>query len=150
MQSLFPNVKVYKREAQPINAQYKEQNVQLSHGDIFVGDKAYDIYCSVIRNSALLTFLNLIDFNAFISKKIYYTLIKKQICSVMTNFKEIVGKRLKYYDADVVIEGHFHQGNEYMIDNKRYKNIPSLTCSKEYSRLENNKFIGVKLRIFTF
>lgn len=145
MQPLFKNVTVYRRENQPVIAQYGNFTVQLSHGDVFVPDKLYDIYCSIIRNPTLLKFLNFIDFGNMISKKIYYTLLKKDICTKIDNFKYIVEKRVKHYNADIIIEGHFHQGNEFIIDNKRYKNIPSLTCDKEYIRLVGEAFIGVKL-----
>ncbi len=142
---IFPNVKVIKREIQPLYATYNEKKVGLSHGDIFVNDKFYDLYCKVIRNSVLLKFLNLIDFNNSISKKIYYTLLDKKICSKMTNFDKIVKRRVEHYDCEIVIEGHFHQGDEFQVNHKRYKNIPSLSCSQEYTRLENNVFIGERL-----
>lgn len=142
---IFPKMKVIKREHQPLFATYGQKKVGLSHGDIFVNDKSYDIYCKVIRNSLLLKFLNLIDFNNSISKKIYSTLLDKQICSKMTNFDKIVERRVEHYDCDIIIEGHFHQGSEFSLNHKRYKNIPSLTCSKEYVRLENDVFIGEKL-----
>ena len=145
MKSLFDNVQVVSRDEQPLVMRYNEQSVALSHGDIFVGDKSYDLYCKIIRNKPLLHFLNFIDINNFISKKIYYTLIKKEICRKISHFEEIVKKRLKWYNEDIVIEGHFHQGDEYIINKQRYKNIPSLTCAQEYVRLENSEFIGVKL-----
>lgn len=145
LKKLFPNVKVYKREEQPISFEYQKKIVAISHGDIFVNDKFYDIYCKIIRNTVFLKFMNLIDFNNYISKKIYYSLLKKSICGKMNNFKEIILKRVNYYKADIVIEGHFHQGNEYQVEDKLYKNIDSLTCSKKYVVLEENQFKGVKL-----
>ncbi len=145
LKELFANIKVYKREAQPIFMTYENQSVALSHGDIFVNDIFYDIYCKFIRNRFFLLFMNAIDFKNFISKKIYYGLLKKNICRKMDNFKEIVSKRVKHYDANIIIEGHFHQGKEYIIDEKRYKNIQSLNCSNEYVILCDNKFIGKSL-----
>lgn len=142
---IFPNIKIIKREEQPLFGKYQNQKVGLSHGDIFVNDRFYDIYCKVIRNHGLLTFLNSIDFNNWISKKIYYGLLDKKICSKMTNFDKIVEKRVQHYDCDLIIEGHFHQGSEFQINDKRYKNIQSLTCSNEYVRFENGVFIGEKL-----
>lgn len=144
LSSLFPNVLVVKRENQPLIALYKNKKVALSHGDNFT-PKSYDIYCKVIRNKPLLHFLNLIDFGNFISKKIYYTLIKKTICSDFKNFETLAKRRVGYFNSDIVIEGHFHQGKEFLFEDKRYVNIPSLCCSKEYTRLDNEKFIKVKL-----
>lgn len=139
---IFPNVQVIAREKQPLMATYQNQKVAISHGDIFVNDKFYDIYCKIIRNKPLLTFLNWFDFNGFLSRKIYNSLIGSDICRVIPHFEAIVEKRILHYEADLIIEGHFHQGNEYIKGNKHYKNIPSLTCSKEYCRLNKGKFIG--------
>lgn len=142
---IFPKIKVISRNEQPLYAVYKEQKVALSHGDIYVNDKFYDIYCSIIRNRLLLKFLNLFDFKGFLSKKIYNALIGHEICRKIDHFEEIVKKRVKHYHSDIIIEGHFHQGNEYKIGKKRYKNIPSLTCSQAYCVLKDNVFIGVKI-----
>lgn len=143
MQSLFSNVKVYKRKKQPISASYKEQTVSLAHGDIFT-PWHYDLYCRIIRNKPLLIFLNMIDFNNFISKKIYYGLQKKNICSKMKNFKEFAVKRLNNYKSDIIIEGHFHQGKTFKKDNRLYVNIPSLCCDDKYMIFEDG-FKGISL-----
>ncbi len=142
--SLFPKVLVVKREKQPILGIYNNKQLSLSHGDNFT-PKYYNIYCKVIRNKQLLYFLNLIDFNNFISKKIYYTLIKKTICSDFKNFETLAKKRVRYFNSDIIVEGHFHQGKEFLFENQRYINIPSLCCSKEYTKLEKEKFVKVKL-----
>jgi UDP-2,3-diacylglucosamine hydrolase len=143
MKPLFPNVLVVKRENQPLNAKYKGQSVQLSHGDNFT-PWHYNLYCKIIRNHPLLVFLNLIDINNFISKKIYYGLLKKNICSIMKDFDSFAKRRLANYQADIVIEGHFHQGKIFILDKQTYVNIPSLCCNKKYFLLDE-KFIGVDI-----
>jgi UDP-2,3-diacylglucosamine hydrolase len=140
MKPLFPNVLVVKRENQPLDAEYKGQHVQLSHGDNFT-PWHYNLYCKIIRNHPLLVFLNLIDINNFISKKIYYGLLKKNICSLMKDFDSFAKRRLANYQADIVIEGHFHQGKIFITDKQTYVNIPSLCCNKKYFLLDE-KFIG--------
>ena len=135
MQSLFPNLKVYKRENQPIKASYEEKSVMLAHGDIFT-PWHYNLYCKIIRNHFLLLFLNMIDFNNFISKKIYYVLLEKNICSKMKNFEEFAKSRINNYKSDIIIEGHFHQGKSYKEKNQLYVNIPSLCCEKKYFILD--------------
>lgn len=139
MQKLFPKVKVYKREQQPVFAKYNDKSVALSHGDNFINWK-YDLYCSIIRNTYLLKFLNFIDINYFISKKIEEALLKKNICHKMTNYENIVKRRMKSYTSDIVIEGHYHQGESFVINNKKYVNIPSLCCSFKYLRFNNSNF----------
>ena len=145
LKKLFPKVAVYKRENQPLIMKYRDKKVAISHGDIFVNDKFYEIYCKIIRNRVFLEFMNLIDFKNYISKKIYYSLLKKNICKKMKNFESIVKKRVVFYDSDIIIEGHFHQGDEYKIENKLYKNIESLTCSKSYILFKEGSFVKIDL-----
>ncbi|AXX91727.1 UDP-2,3-diacylglucosamine hydrolase [Malaciobacter molluscorum LMG 25693] len=144
MQPLFKNVKVIKREKQPLLLNYKNKKIAICHGDIFT-PKSYDIYCKVIRNHYLLIFLNMLDIKNFISKKIYYALIKKIICFDFKEFETLALKRSRNFDADIIVEGHFHQGKQYTFGNKRYINIPSLCCSQEYSILKDEQFIKIKL-----
>jgi len=141
MQKLFENVKVYKRENQPLLAKYKDKSVALSHGDNFINWQ-YDLYCSIIRNTYLLKFLNFIDFNFFISKRIEKSLVAKNICHKIKNYENIVKKRTNNYKSDIIIEGHYHQGDIYTINNQKYVNIPSLCCSNKYIRLNNYEFQG--------
>ena len=141
LQKLFPNIKVIKRENQPLLAKYNDKIIALSHGDNFI-NWHYNLYCSIIRNPILLKFLNMIDFGNFISKKIESTLLEKTICHEMKNFKEIVTRRIDNYNCDIIIEGHYHQGSTFELKNKKYINIPSLCCDNKYIKLNNNKFIG--------
>ena len=138
---IFPNIQVIKRENQPLFAKFQEKTVALSHGDNFIKWK-YDLYCKFIRNTIFLKFMNFIDVNFFISKKIEEALVKKSICHKMKNFEEIVSKRVKNYKADIIIEGHYHQGNSYFMDEKMYINIPSLCCAKKYVLIKNLEFKG--------
>jgi UDP-2,3-diacylglucosamine hydrolase len=141
LEKLFPKVKVIKRENQPLFAKFENKTISLAHGDNFINWK-YDLYCKFIRNTIFLRFMNFIDINYFISKKIENTLVKKNICHKMKNFEQIVSKRLKNYNTDIVIEGHYHQGNSYLIDEKMYINIPSLCCQKKYIKIIDSKFQG--------
>ena len=136
---IFPNMEVIKRENQPLLAKLNDKTIALSHGDNFINWK-YDLYCKFIRNTVFLRFMNFIDINFFISKKIEEALVKKNICHTIRNFEEIVSKRVKNYDADIIIEGHYHQGNSYFLDEKMYINVPSLCCQKEYIKIIDFKF----------
>ncbi len=141
LEKLFPKVKVIKRENQPLFAKFENKTISLAHGDNFINWK-YDLYCKFIRNTIFLRFMNFIDINYFISKKIENALVKKNICHKMKNFEQIVSKRLKNYNTDIVIEGHYHQGNNYLIDEKEYINIPSLCCQNLYIKIIDSKFQG--------
>lgn len=141
LKTIFPNINVIKRENQPLLGKLEEQSVSISHGDNFINWK-YDLYCKFIRNTIFLKFMNFIDVNFFISKKIENALVKKNICHKMKNFEEIVSKRIKNYNSDIIIEGHYHQGDIYNFDNKKYINIPSLCCQKKYVIIKNAEFKG--------
>jgi UDP-2,3-diacylglucosamine hydrolase len=141
LKNIFPNINVIKRENQPLLGKLEEKSVSISHGDNFINWK-YDLYCKFIRNTIFLKFMNFIDVNFFISKKIENALVKKNICHKMKNFEEIVSKRVKNYNSDIVIEGHYHQGDIYNFDNKKYINIPSLCCQKKYLVIKNSEFKG--------
>lgn len=141
LKSIFPNIQVIKRENQPLLAKFEEKTVALSHGDNFINWK-YDLYCKFIRNTYFLKFMNFIDVNFFISKKIENALVKKNICHKMKNFEHIVSKRVKNYNTDIIVEGHYHQGNSYFMDEKMYINIPSLCCQKKYITIKNLEFKG--------
>ncbi|RXJ99973.1 UDP-2,3-diacylglucosamine hydrolase [Arcobacter sp. CECT 8989] len=143
LQSIFPNVKVFKRENQPVNFSFEDKTIAMSHGDIFT-PWHYNLYCSIIRNKPLLVFLNLIDFANAISKKIESSLLKKNICGVIDDFDSFAKKRLSNYDTDLVVEGHFHQGKTFKSEKQTYINIPSLCCSKQYV-LFDGEFAGVNI-----
>lgn len=146
LQELFSNIKIVKRENQPLIGKFEDKTISLAHGDNFINWK-YDLFCKVVRNRFFLKFMNFIDINFYISKKINNALLGKNICHKMRNFEEIVFKRLKNYDTNIVIEGHYHQGGNYIFDNKKYINIPSLCCQKKYTRVKNSNFEEVDLCI---
>ena len=141
LKTLFPNINVIKKENQPLLAKFEQKTVSISHGDNFINWK-YDLYCKFIRNNIFLRFMNFIDINFFISKKIENALLNKNICHKINNFEHIVEKRLHNYSTNIVIEGHYHQGNRYFFDNKEYINIPSLCCQKKYTRIKELEFQG--------
>ncbi|QKF73753.1 UDP-2,3-diacylglucosamine hydrolase [Aliarcobacter faecis] len=141
LQKLFPNIKVLKRENQPFFVEIEEKKVALSHGDNFL-DWKYELFCKIIRNSSFLKFMNFIDINFFISKKLEKALLSKNICHNILDFEKIVEKRLDNYESNIVIEGHYHQGNRYAFKNKEYINVPSLCCQKSYTVFKNGLFLN--------
>lgn len=141
LKALFPNINVVKRENQPLLGKLNDKTVSISHGDNFINWK-YDLFCKIIRNSIFLQFMNFIDINFFISKNIESALVKKNICHRIKDFKNLVEKRLENYNTDIVIEGHYHQGETYNIKKKKYINIPSLCCQEKYIVIKNLDFVG--------
>ena len=144
LKKIFPLIKIYERQEQPVLAEYKNKSISLSHGDMYI-DNFYNIYCSIIRNKTLLALLNILDINDVLSKKIYTSLLAKSICRKIPNFKEIIQKKIDCYNTSIVIEGHYHQGDFITYDKTFYVNIPSLLCSNEYVIL-NDTFKKITLR----
>ncbi len=144
LSKIFPNIKVVKREKQPLLLEYEDKKIALSHGDNFI-NWHYNLYCKIIRNSYFLYFLNFLDVNFFISKKIEKALENKNICHNLNYFEELVNKRVKNYTEDIIIEGHYHQAKSYKIRNQEYINIPSLCCQKSFTRFKNKTFLNENL-----
>jgi len=132
LQQLFPNIKVISRLQQPLYCQYNSKKVAIAHGDIFTNLR-YNLYTSIIRNPLLLTFLNLIDINNWLTKKVDNWLLQKNICSRCSDFEKFSQHRISLYpkDIDLIIEGHFHYGEE----SPKYINVPSFHCDQKYYRL---------------
>lgn len=57
LKEVFPQMKVYSREEQPITFQLDDKKVAIAHGDKYVTGFAYDLYCKVLRNKTTLTLL---------------------------------------------------------------------------------------------
>ncbi len=144
LQKLFPKIKVIKRENQPFILDFEDKKIALSHGDNLI-NWHYNLYCKIIRNGFVLRFLNFIDINFFISRRIEKALENKNICHDLHYFEELVKKRVKNYKEDIVIEGHYHQGKSYKITNQEYINIPSLACQKSYTVFRGGKFENIEI-----
>ena len=134
LSSLFSNIIIYKREQQPMICNYKNKKVAISHGDIFTPIQ-YNIFTKFIRNKITLKLLNLIDINYWFSKKINSWLQNKRICNGCDDFEKFANNRISLYpkNVDLIIEGHFHYGNETI----KYINVPSLACQNRYYKLNN-------------
>ena len=149
LKNIFPSISIYPIENQPVKFIYKDSSILLSHGDNY-SNFSYKIFTKLLRSKITLFFLNFFDFilNYAISNKIFSIQYKKNLCKKQNNFKNFIKKRVKNYDkCDIIIEGHYHQGEEYIL-NPRYINIPSLACSNQFIIVKNYSYI--KQNIFNF
>ncbi|WP_373031210.1 UDP-2,3-diacylglucosamine diphosphatase [Sulfurovum sp.] len=120
---LFPDIQVYTREQQPILFKLNEKKVAISHGDKYVTGFGYDLYCKVLRNKTTLTLLK--PFEKAIIDHRMKKLSQKHICFTFHGFEKRVEKILENYtEAELVIEGHFHQCKTV----GKYISLPSLAC----------------------
>ena len=141
---LFKNVKVYSIGAQPVKfASECDQSVLIAHGDIFL---------PFVSKYALRFFDKFLKFK--FSKRILNKLKRKILDYKIPNFKNLVEAKMRrynvFYEADVVIEGHYHQGEQYTIGKQKYINIPSFACEQSYFVVEydqNIKFARKSVKV---
>lgn len=134
----YKSVRVYDIYDQPANFKtINEERVQIAHGDIFL--PFIDKYAlRFLRVKWFLKFMNALDkfLNFKISKAILARLTKKNLDYKIPNFKELMGKHLQGYEAGIVIEGHYHQGEQFNIYDKFYINLPCFACEQSYFVVE--------------
>ena len=124
LKDIFPNIYVFPLQNQPAIFQYQNKTVAISHGDKY-SSYLYKIYTSIIRNKIILQIINFLDFNNWISKFAEQKLANKKICK---KFDFDYSTRLQYYNANLIIEGHFHQN----IQTSNYINLPSFACNQKF------------------
>jgi metallophosphoesterase len=153
---LFKNVKAYPIGAQPVKfASECGQSVLIAHGDIFLPFVA-KYALRFLRVKWFLKTMNFFDkfLNFRLSKRILNKLKRKILDYKIPNFKNLVEAKMRrynaFYEADVVIEGHYHQGEQYTIGKQKYINIPSFACEQSYFVVEygqNIKFARKSVKV---
>ena len=138
LKPLFKNVKIFTIEQQPAIFKYDNKRVALSHGDRYEMKLSYKIYTKLIRNPIILKLLP-----EFIAKNKLANMSNKKICKKIKNFNNLAKSIAKNYKADIVIEGHYHQG--VIIDN--YVSLPSLACSGKVGVFNGESVEFVKLAL---
>ncbi len=141
LQTIFPNVKVFPIQTQPVLFHFNDKKLLLSHGDLHQGT-GYTLYTTIIRNYITLKILNFIDSltQNSISKKIISQHINKNICYKIKDFKQIIKQKIQKYDIgvteiDFVCEGHHHQNREFVFETLKYKNFSSFACDDSYYQI---------------
>ena len=136
LQGVFPDIKVYSREEQPIHYKLNNQDVYLSHGDKYETGFGYNLYSKLLRNRYLL-----IGLRAFEKQIIDHRMDKlkvKNICGDFKNYKKRFDAIRSHYPKDaLIIEGHFHQG----LVHENYVSLPSLVCQGEVGVVREGEII---------
>jgi len=136
LKGLFPNISVYNREEQPIMFSMGEKKVAISHGDKYATGFVYDLYCKILRNQITLTLLK--PFEKTIINDRMKKLSEKNICLTFDAFEEKIKEILLYYqNADLVIEGHYHQARTI----GKYISLPSLACQGKVAIVKESKVV---------
>jgi UDP-2,3-diacylglucosamine hydrolase len=139
LKEVFPNIKVYPREKQPIHYKLNNQDVYLSHGDKYETNFGYDLYSKLLRNSTLLMLLR--PFEKLIIDDRIAKLKEKKICKKFNNYQERFEAIANHYPKNsLIIEGHFHQS----LVHKNYISLPSLACQQSIAKVEDNQIVFTK------
>lgn len=141
LKSIFPDMVIYPLSAQPIEASFKNQKGFLAHGDWNEG-RMYKIYTFIIRNRVILRTLDLLDRLFFhqISRRFRQKIAEKKLCSEFQNFETYIRTKFKgesRYEG-WFIEGHYHQGSRFLIDEMLYHNLEAMACNKSYFVVQSN------------
>jgi len=140
LKELFPDIYVYSRGEQPVQFMLNEKQVAVSHGDKYVTGAGYDLYCRLLRNKTTLTLLR--PFEKWIIDHRMGKLSQKKICRTFHGFEKRVEAILSHYkDADLVIEGHFHQAKRV----GKYISLPSLACQREVGVIKESEIMFVSV-----
>ena len=140
LSDIFTNMNVYSRDEQPIEFLLDEKKVAISHGDKYVTGFGYDLYCKVLRNKTTLTLLK--PFEKTIINHRMKKLSTKHICKPFHDFEKRVEAILEHYeDADLVIEGHFHQSKVL----GKYISLPSQACQGLVAMVEEGELVFKRL-----
>ena len=139
---LFKNVKTYPIGAQPVKFASKCQEcVFIAHGDIFL-PLVSKYALRFLRVKIFLKTMNFFDkfLNFRLSKRILNKLKRKILDYKIPNFKELAEAKVYRYNglckADIVIEGHYHQGDIFELGSQKYVNVPSFACEQSYFIVE--------------
>jgi UDP-2,3-diacylglucosamine hydrolase len=123
LEPLFPDIDIFSYKHQPQYFDYGGKRVGLAHGDRFDTGAGYKLYTWWLRNPLTLKLLR--PWEKSIIEHRMHKLAQKSICREYVGFEKKVERILRRYDdADMVIEGHFHQAEKI----GRYVSLPSLAC----------------------
>ncbi len=137
LSKLFLHVKVVPIENQPLTCRLPDGNVCLvSHGDRY-GGKLHSVYTALIRHKGILKVLGCIDIllKGAISTRIEVNQRQKNLCKKIITFEKIVNDKLHHYPllgVDCIVEGHYHQGNTFVMNGVKYINFSSFACNQSY------------------
>ncbi len=140
---LFLHVKVIPIEHQPLSCKLPDGKVcLLSHGDRY-GGKLHSLYTFLIRHKGILKVLGFIDIllQGAISNQIEVNQRKKNLCKKIARFETIIQAKLQHYPlagVDCVVEGHYHQGNTFVMNGVKYINFTSFACNQSYFSVQSS------------
>jgi len=154
LEDIFLHVKVIPISKQPMLFSFEDDtHCLLSHGDKY-GGLFHSLFTRVIRSKGILKLLNLYDklVKYKLSNKIERDLLHKNICQKIENFQQIIEDKINQYNVqncNYIVEGHYHQNQQFQVKEINYINFSSFACNQSYFIVELSqgaKFAQKKLR----
>ena len=136
-------VNVVTKLSQPKLFDLNGKKAALLHGDYSV-ELRYEIYAKVIRSKAGLALVNLLTLNFlnnWLLKKLELDLMDKKLDYKIENFLDKRKSKLEkiFINADIVIEGHFHQDISTNFGSVYYRNLPAFACVKSFAKVQSTQ-----------
>lgn len=143
LRDLFPNIHVIPRREQPHKLSFEGETIAFAHGDTHMGS-GYELYTTLIRNRTVLTFLRIIDTigGGFIVRWLERMMRGKNHCHPIAGFRDLIERRIasmRLEGCDVLIEGHFHQNQQFVYDELTYINLGAFACNERYFTVQSNQ-----------
>jgi len=121
----------------------EEKSIFLTHGDLTDRDFFYKIYVRIIRSKLLNRVLNVLSLN-FLNGWLFKKIMQKKVkCEKILNFKAKIKSKIADINYKIIVEGHYHQNETFVFENKKYINLGAFVCDGSYYVYEN-EFKGFK------
>ncbi|MEF3192483.1 MAG: metallophosphoesterase [Campylobacterales bacterium] len=138
LHEFFPHALVVARAKQPLLTHCEGVAVALAHGDRDIG-WGYELYTHTLRSPRFLKLADYLTLNRYGSGFLMGwlpRLDRKKICRHFERFEAVAMSHLRATpEAQILIEGHFHQNRTYEYQGRRYIGLPSLACGGLYGRV---------------
>lgn len=133
LQKIFPKIRVFSINSQPVKFSANGEIIAIAHGDIFL-NLIDTLFLRFLRNKIFLFVANLLDIalNFAISKAILKSQEHKKLDYIIPNFAQKIQSRISFYKVQKIIEGHYHQGVNLQINDKFYINLSCFACKRSY------------------
>ena len=142
LSSIFPHIRCFSLQEQPITCSFKEQKVLLAHGDIHIAP-IYSLYATLIRQNSVMWMLRALNAvtRGWVMAWLEEYLDKKDNCNSFVHFETYIKRRIKRYkgECDYFIEGHFHQNRAFDIEDFYYINLDAFACYQRYFIVKSSK-----------
>ena len=140
LKEIFPDIKIYSREGQPVHYLLNQKDVYLSHGDKYVTGLGYNLYSKILRKKSTLLLLR--PFQKQIINHRIQKLKAKKICGDFKTYKQRFNAIRNHYPSNaLIIEGHFHQS----LIHENYISLPSLACQQKIAIIKDGKVSFIKV-----